>query len=582
MEQRQRPTKIISIDGFVSSTRPNRLPGAPAVSPKIRRASISPNAAIRRTLTPQTRQVVRPRPVASEQMRATPRIGNALLSRPQAAPASPTPVAVRPRAATPDELPTPIMPEAPESRPVAPPLKRSKADRPKRKRRPMGSRKKIALKAAGVLSALVLVVGGWLGYKFLNNTNKIFGGNIASNLTSLFKPVPLKGQETGRVNILLAGNSADDAGHDGALLTDSVMVVSVDVENNKAFMLSIPRDLWVDIPGVGHKKINEAYYWGDMAKFSENGYPKGGMGLLAKVVEQNFGIHSHYYSLVNYSAFRDAVNAVGGISVNVSSTDPRGIYDPNIDWTTKGPLVKLSNGTHTLNGQQALNLARARGSAYGAYGFAQSDFTRTEYQRKMLLGLKDKASNAKTLSNPLRVSGLFDAIGNNVKTDFKLNELLTLQSLMKKIDSGKISSLALVDNNRNLLTSYATPTGQSALIPAAGIDDFSEITAFLQKIMSNNPMVQEAPTVAVLNGTETTGLAAKQKATLAGKGFVVTTVGDAAKKPYAKTTIVDNTKGKKPASKKTLSQLFPGATFTTSTTETAGGTADFVVILGNN
>ncbi len=79
---------------------------------------------------------------------------------------------------------------------------------------------------------------------------------------------------------------------------------------------------------------------------------------------------------------------MGGIDLTIKSTDRRGLYDPNIDWTTKGPLVKLTNGPHHLSGRQALNLARARGDAYNSYGFAGSDFDRTENQRKMLVALK--------------------------------------------------------------------------------------------------------------------------------------------------------------------------------------------------
>jgi LCP family protein required for cell wall assembly len=87
------------------------------------------------------------------------------------------------------------------------------------------------------------------------------------------------------------------------------------------------------------------------------------MGLLEETVNQYLGITTNYYAVIDYTAFRDSVDAIGGIDFTVNSSDPRGIYDPSIDWTTKGPLVKLSNGVHHLNGEQALDLARARGDA---------------------------------------------------------------------------------------------------------------------------------------------------------------------------------------------------------------------------
>src|SRR5258708_30037544 len=108
------------------------------------------------------------------------------------------------------------------------------------------------------------------------------------------------------------------------------------------------------------------------------------MGLLAEVIQQNLGIKTNYYALINYNALKDGVNAVGGIGVNIQSSDPRGLYDPSIDWSTHGPLVKLKNGVQHLNGEQALDLARARGDAYGSYGFARSDFDRTQNQRMMM------------------------------------------------------------------------------------------------------------------------------------------------------------------------------------------------------
>jgi len=266
-----------------------------------------------------------------------------------------------------------------------------------------------------IISLLIVVslIGAVLGGKFLYNAQKLFGGNILS----ILQTTKLKGEDNGRVNILLAGNSADDVGHNGGQLTDSIMIISIDTKNNKAFLLSVPRDLWVEIGNNHHRKINEAYVVGQSEKFNDNGYPAGGMGQLQQVIETNFGLTINYYSLVNYNAFRDSVNAVGGIDVVVKSSDPRGLYDPSIDYATKGPLVKLANGKQHLNGVQALDFARARGDNYRSYGFNQADFDRTEHQRQMLIALKSKAVSAGVLANPARLSSLFDAIGNNVKTN---------------------------------------------------------------------------------------------------------------------------------------------------------------------
>jgi LCP family protein required for cell wall assembly len=316
---------------------------------------------------------------------------------------------------------------------------------------------------------------------------RVFGWG---GLFSLFFPSHLKGEDSGRVNILLAGNSADDPGHQGANLTDSIMLVSIDTKNHTAYMLSVPRDLYVNIPGFGYAKINEAYPDGQSENFSQPGYANGGMGLLEEVVSQKFGIPIDYYALVNYAAVKDSVNAIGGITVTINSPDGE-LYDPNRDFSTGGPLVDLTNGVHTLNGEQALDLARARGdpSQYGEpIGFEQSDFQRTADQRMILVALESKALTLGVVSNPIKMGELFDTLGNNVQTDLSLGNVRRLYGIMKKIPAADIQSESLNAANYNgqknvdLLTSYATPSGEDALVPAAGINDFSQINDFVQQL----------------------------------------------------------------------------------------------------
>lgn len=438
-------------------------------------------------------------------------------------------------------------------------------------------KQKITLKRLVMsLLIIVLLVGGFVAGKFLWNAHKLFGGNIFGVLHS----TKLKGEDVGRVNILLAGNSADDPGHGGANLTDSIMLLSLDTRNNKAFMVSVPRDLWVHIPGDGHDKINEAFVRGEDDNFSASGYPDGGMGLLEKIVSQNFGVPINYYALVDYTALKQSVDAVGGIDFTVKSNDPRGLYDPNIDWTTHGPLVKLSNGRHHLNGRQALNLARARGDSYYSYGFAGSDFTRTENQRKLLIALKSKATSAGVITNPAKLSSLSDAVGNNVKTDFKTDEVRRLYDIVKKISNNNIKSLSLNDaDGKSLLASYTSPAGQSALIPAEGLDDFTQIQAFIKRQTSSDPVVQESARVVVLNGTQVNGLALKWKNKLTAKNFVIDEVGDAVGPDQAVTTIIDTSRGKKPATKTALTKLF-GSHPAAQNPYVNTYDADFIVIIG--
>ncbi len=277
------------------------------------------------------------------------------------------------------------------------------------------------------------------------------------------------------------------------------MLLSLNTKTHTAFMLSIPRDLYVAIPGEGYGKINEVYEDGEADHFSESGYPAGGMGLLEKVVSEDFGIAINYYGLVNYAAVRQSVDAVGGISINIQSNDPRGVYDPSPDLSNNyKPLVNLKNGIQTLNGVQALGLSRARGDSYRAYGYPQSDFTRTAYQRQILLALKNKAFSAGILANPVKLGNLFDSIGDNIKTDLTLGDARRFYTLTKDIPDSSVISASLNNaDGKNLLVSYTTNSGQSALIPAVGLDDYSDIQAYAQTLYT-------PPTTTNTSGSKTT------------------------------------------------------------------------------
>jgi LCP family protein required for cell wall assembly len=361
------------------------------------------------------------------------------------------------------------------------------------------------------------------------------------------------------------------------------MIMSLDTRNHKAFLLSVPRDLYVDIAGYRHSKINEAYVAGEQQKFSASGYPSGGMGLLEQTLSETMGIKIHYYALINYGALRDAVNAVGGVDVTIKSDSSCGLYDPSIDWATHGPLVKLSNGKHHLDGREALDLARARGDAPGSCGYANSDFTRTANQRMLLLSLKSKVFSTGVLANPVKLSNLFDSVGRNVKTDMQLNEVRRLYDLTKDVPNSQLKSYGLNDiNGKDYLGTYRTETGQSALIPAAGLDDFSDIRRALQRLMSTNPVAQEGAQVVVLNGTDTSGLAGKNMDLLTARGVDVTNIADATSN--ATTTFIINATGtSKPATLKALKTVYPSSKVTTTNPyATKYPDADYIVVLGDD
>jgi LCP family protein required for cell wall assembly len=458
-------------------------------------------------------------------------------------------------------------------------LKNKKASKTKRG----WSKKRKILTSSLVILLVGFGFGAWYGAKILGSLDKAFHGNVFSDVHALFSNVTLKGENQGRVNILIAGDSSDDPGHQGANLTDSIMVLSIDTKTHTGFMLSVPRDLWVQLPGYGHAKINTA---NTVSNFSAAGYPSGGMGQLDEIVQTDLGIPIDYYALLNYQSLKQAVDAVGGITINLQSPDPQGIYDAYTH-------LKLPNGDDTLDGQEALDLARARGDDSAgdvSYGLPNSDFDRTQHQRQMLVALAQKAKTAGVYTNPIKVSKLFDAFGSNIQTNMDLQDVLRFVQITKGMNMSGLQSLTYSygDSSNDLISDYTSNDGEEALAPSEGVDSWGQIQQYYQQLTSNNPVVREAPSIVILNGSNTDGLAHKMSQTLSSEGFNVVGVTDATNE-YTGSMIIDNTSGQKPAAKQLLQTTLPKDTTSTTSstspveaTEAQGYNADFVVVLGDD
>lgn len=323
----------------------------------------------------------------------------------------------------------------------------------------------------------ILTISIWNWRNFSSASNKLFG---SSNPMDVLWPSQLKNTDD-RVNILLVGSALDQPEHGGSDLTDSILVLSLDQEDKTGYMLSIPRDFYVFIPGRGQAKINEAYQVGEAQDFSELGLPRGGVGLLERVISDTFDIDIHYYAQIDFTSVREIVDALDGVTVTIESEDPQGIYDPNFRPEEGGPL-ELTNGTHHIDGQTALKLTRARGATGGSYGFPRSDFTRTQHQQLVLAAIKDKLT-WNLMLDPRTNGPILNALADNVTTDVRLSNALPLFQLITSVPNDELQSVGLHDiDDVNLLSGYRTPTGQSALIPAAGINNYQDIRAAIDKL----------------------------------------------------------------------------------------------------
>lgn len=430
-----------------------------------------------------------------------------------------------------------------------------------------------------VIAVLVLLIGigGFLFSQGYFNLHKVFKGSAAhaASLQENVDPSLLKGEGDGRVNILLLGIGG--AEHQGSDLTDSMMLASIDPENHTASLLSLPRDLWVTLPNAGSMKINAAYETGKykyLHKISSDNSNfnaiQAGFSSVDQTVEQVLGVPIHYNLLFNFQAFRQAVDTVGGVDVNV----PEQLYDPTMAWENHGNPVLAKAGLQHMDGVHALIYVRSRETS--------SDFARAQRQRSVLLALKDKTITLGTLSNPTKISGLINAFGNNVKTDLSLGDASRLYSIFKQINNNNVQSIDL-DTPPHQLVTTGNINGQSVVEPKAGLSQYDDIQAYVRSSLQDGYILKEHAKITVLNGTPVNGLATAKADELKTYGYNVTTVASAPTNGYDQTILVDLTHGKDRYTKHYLEQRFnTTATTTLPDTAIAPNGADFILVLGTD
>lgn len=456
---------------------------------------------------------------------------------------------------------------------------KQKKDKPQKVRKKW-SRKKITLLVVGLVVAAGLAFAGYFVYKFLSTGGKIFKGNVIQALFDQGKP--LQQDANGRSNVLLFGTSEDDPGHPGGDLTDSIMVLSVDQKKHDAFVVSIPRDFHVQYgkPCVsGYQgKINVVY------ACSKDAGEDAGAKALRDVIGQVLGLDIQYAAHVNYTVLREAVDAVGGITVTIESTDPRGILDRNFDWDCPNGNqscynVKYPNGPANLDGKHALYLARARGDdpLGRTYGLSRSNPDRQDNQRKILIALKDKAVSAGTLANPVAVNNLLDTLGNNLRTNFDASEIKTLIQLGKDVKTEDITSFSLENTDKPLATASCF---SGDICPNAGNFSYGGIQAAITALSTGNKASLEYAKIEVLNSSGTAGLGQAQADKITAKSLIVSNVGNGPEALGSKpVSFYDMTGGKKPATLKALKELL-GVEVTAGKPAGVSTVADFVVIVG--
>ena len=331
-----------------------------------------------------------------------------------------------------------------------------------------------------------------------------------------------------RATILLLGiDQREDQA--GPWRTDTMIVVTVDPATKTAGILSIPRDLWVTVPGFGEHKINTAHFIGDMEK-----YPGGGPALAKKTVRNLLGIPIDYYVRVNFTGFERLIDAVGGITVDVEKAIDDDKYpDGNYGYTE----VHIAAGIQHMDGKTALQYARSR--------HGTSDYDRSRRQQKLLMACRDKALSMDISVD--RIPEILRIVGDSVQTDLNLSELTALARVAGEIEFESIKVGAIDEATTK---SAITPSGMWVAIPdREGIRQLrdeifpspSPTAPAVAPATDKAKLQAESARIQVLNGTLVAGLAQRTATRLREEGYLVAGFGNADRGDYATTMIVDFT-----------------------------------------
>lgn len=372
---------------------------------------------------------------------------------------------------------------------------------------------------------ILILVGGFLAWGILWGNDiiaKITGGqgNVLDLLTfTEEKYEPLKTDSNGRTNILAFGTSGynmeGDEGngtHAGAQLTDSIMMISLNQETGDIAMLSLPRDLKASPTCTSTGKINEVYWCngggGDASMEKESAAASALMAEVGSIL----GVDFQYYAHLNWGSLVQIVDTLGGITITLD--------EDILDYYWTGAVFEAGK-EYTINGEQALGLARAR------HGTAGGDFSRGTSQQKILIGIKNKVFE-KNLSISDLLS-LASTLGDNLRTNFSLQDLKTLAHFTSIFDLENMRQISLFNPSENIYyMTTGTINGISYVIPSAGVGNYGAIQSYVKERLANDPRTYENASIAILNATNENGLAAFIRDTLENEeGYKITYIGNA-------------------------------------------------------
>lgn len=423
------------------------------------------------------------------------------------------------------------------------------------------------------MAGLVVASGGWLlgvvsgrnGTSAQSTVKAPFVDDGQTFSLEMFQPWP--GRE--RVSILLLG--VDRRCEEGeANHTDSLMLLSVDPVNLSAFALSIPRDLWVEIPEYGPGRINQAYFLGEAYN-----YPGGGGALTVATVKNVLDLSVDYYATLDFEGFIKLIDLIGGIDIEV----PEAISDPEYPDACYGyDPFSIAAGPQRLNGEEALKYARTRATILG-------DVDRASRQQQILMAVRDRILRVNMIPQLIvQAPQLWQSFAENVHTNMTLEEAIQLALLAQTIPVDNIDLFVI---GYNQVTEQITLDGQQVLVPdeEALHELKSELFAPPQLPtpaieLLPQLMVEENARIAIFNGTSRPGLAADTRDYLLPFGANITLISNADSLDSPTTQILDY--GSHPNTAFFLARLLNIPPFNISYGTEPAQDYDVLVILGND
>lgn len=368
-------------------------------------------------------------------------------------------------------------------------------------------RRKAVQRGALVASVVLLIAalgGGAWAYSLLHsaartmNENSQAQGDLQGALTKREPKEPF--------NVLLLGQD-NRPGEDSAR-ADTIIVARIDPENDKVWMLSIPRDTRVQIPGKGTQKINAATFY-------------GGPALMVETVEDFLGVPVNHYMDIDFDGFIQIVDSLGGVWIDVDTE----IDDPKASSHGSYTAQRIEKGYQQLDGDHALTFVRSR-------DFPDADFTRMRHQQQFFKALADQATN---LENVLKIPGMVKDVSQFMATDMGITQIIDVAMALRDMGSANVQTATVMGEWKS---PYVWPDEERKQFLVAAM---MEGRSFEETVVADTRIEPSTVTVTIKNGAGIEGSATATADILRGHGYAIGEVGNANQFVYDETLVVYKT-----------------------------------------